>query len=59
MTDTRKLENQTVENKSKATGELKDTDLDNVTGGGLALQTAFSNVIKSVGEALATAARKA
>ena len=36
MTDTRKLEDQTPENKSKATGELKDGELDRVTGGGKA-----------------------
>jgi hypothetical protein len=33
MTDSHKLENQTVENKSKATGELKESELDRVNGG--------------------------
>jgi hypothetical protein len=33
MTDTRKLEDQTPENKSKATGELTDGELNQVSGG--------------------------
>jgi hypothetical protein len=33
MTDTRKLEDQTPENKSQATGELTDGELNQVSGG--------------------------
>jgi bacteriocin-like protein len=33
VTDTRKLEEQTPENKSKVTGELTDSELNQVSGG--------------------------
>ena len=33
MTDSRKLEDQTPENKSNVTGELTDSDLNQVSGG--------------------------
>jgi len=56
MTDTRKLEEQTSENKSKASGELKGSELDRVTGGG-PLSSAISEVMKNFGGALNTAAR--
>ena len=44
-----------TEPKSSARRVLGDSDLDGVSGG---LQSAFSNVLKTFGEALATAARK-
>jgi hypothetical protein len=37
---------------------LKDHELETVSGGGSALQSAFSNVLKSIGEGLASTASK-
>jgi hypothetical protein len=43
ITDTRKFEDQTPENKSKATGELTDSELGRVSGGGKAVENQEQN----------------
>lgn len=48
MTDDRKHEDQTPENKLKATDELKDGELDKVSGGSFDLSNIVGGVAKAV-----------
>jgi len=61
MTDTNKHipdDQKAAESKTNASGELKDTELENVNGGwGMAVASQVSQVLKNFGDALNTAAR--
>ena len=58
MTDTNKhipSDQKAAENKMNASGELKDTELENVSGG--FLSNSVNQVIKTIGQSLSTMAR--
>ena len=52
MTDTRKLEDQNPENKSKVTEELTDGELNQVSGGGQSAQGGGQNDPKQLWNAI-------
>jgi bacteriocin-like protein len=52
MTDTRKLEDQTPENKSKVTGGLTDSELNQVSGGANAEDKQQAEALKTFQQVL-------
>ena len=52
MTDTSKLEDQNPENKSKATGELKDGELERVNGGAVTENKEQAEAVRVFAQAL-------